>query len=80
MRAVGSGEGVSLGQTLASVRAADGDSLVWMRQSSLIFGVDACRGIGRGGVMSGPRRRCAPWIERVSLVSLGISRAEARGS
>jgi len=30
MRAVRSGEGVSLGQTLASVRAVDGDSLVWM--------------------------------------------------
>ena len=36
----------SLRQTLASVRAVNGDNLVWMRQSSLIFGVDARRGIG----------------------------------
>ena len=42
----GSGEKVSSEKTLASVRATDGDSLVRMCQSSLIFGVDARRGIG----------------------------------
>ena len=70
----GSGVKVSLAQekTLASVRATDGDSLVRMRQGSLIFSVDVCCGIGRGGAVNGPRHRCAPWIERVSLVSSGI--------
>jgi hypothetical protein len=36
----------SLRQNLASVHTVNGDSLVWMWQSSLIFGVDARRGIG----------------------------------
>jgi len=76
----GLGETVSSGQTLASVRATNGDSLVRMQQSSLIFGIDARRGIERGGAANRPRRRCVPWAEGVSLVSLGFGRAGARGS
>ena len=54
----GSGEKVSSEKTLASVRATDGDNLVRMCQSSLIFGVDARCRIERGGATNGPRRRC----------------------
>ena len=67
-----SGEKVSSEKTLASVRATDGDSSVQMCQSSLIFGVDAHRGIERGGAANGPRRQCVPWAEGVSLVSSGF--------
>ena len=67
-----SGEKVSSEKTLASVRATDGDSSVQTCQSSLIFGIDARRGIERGRTANGPRRRCVPWIAGVSLVSSGI--------
>ena len=65
----GLGEKVSSEKTLASVCATDGDSSVRTCQSSLIFGIDARRAIERGGAANGPRRRCAPWTEGVSLVS-----------
>ena len=72
-----SGEKVTSEKTLASLRSTDGDSSVQTCQSSLIFGVDARRGIERGGAANGPRRQCMPWAKGVSL---GFGRARARGS
>ena len=63
----GSGEKVSSEKPLALVRATDGDSSVRPCQSSLIFGVDARRGIERARTANGPRRRCVPWITGVSF-------------